>query len=202
MAAIARGNEEAREARREQIRRETLRQFAVQGLLATRIQDIAAGVGMAQGLFYRYYPSKDAIFTDLIDDALDKIIEAATAVRSMPLSARDKVLVALRELLRTIRTSERFRQTCRLIAQARNSKAIPEAAQALLEEKGDVPYEIIAEVMAAGQREDSVVAGDPRQLSALFWAGVNGLAIYRATREEDDTMPDYRLLAGAFLKER
>lgn len=188
--------------RRGQIRKEALRQFAEQGLPATRIQDLAAGVGMAQGLFYRYYPSKDALFTDLIDDALDKVIDAATAVGNMPLPARDKLLVALRELLRTIRTNERFRHTCRLIAQARNSTAIPAAAQTLLAQKGETPYEIIAKVMAAGQREGSVVDGEPRQLSTLFWAAVNGIAIYCATRQEDNTMPDYRLLAGAFLKER
>lgn len=195
-------NEQARDARKEQIRLEALRQFATRGLFATRIQDIAAGVGMAQGLMYHYYPSKDAIFVDLIEDALNKTNEAARAVRDMQASAREKILFSLRELVKTIETSERFAQTCRLIAQATNSSAIPEQAQKLVEEKRDIPYQLMAEVMEAGQREGSVVPGDPRKLATLFWASVNGLSIYRASREDAGSMPDYRLIASMFLKEK
>lgn len=197
-------NEQARDARKEQIRLEALRQFATRGLFATRIQDIAAGVGMAQGLMYHYYPSKDAIFVDLIEDALDKTNEAALAVRDMQTPAREKILFSLRELVNTIETSERFAQTCRLIAQATNSSAIPSQAQKLVEEKRDIPYRLMAEVMEAGQREGSVVSGDPRQLATLFWASVNGLSIYRASRSREDAgpMPDYRLIASMFLKEK
>ncbi|KUO63602.1 MAG: hypothetical protein APF84_18760 [Gracilibacter sp. BRH_c7a] len=202
MARNQEQNDKIRKERKEQIRAEALRQFATQGLFATRIADIAAGVGMAQGLLYHYYPSKDMIFVDLIDDALDKLNKASLYVKDMQASAREKILFALQELLKTIETSEQFSDTCRLIAQATNSTAIPEDAQQLIEEKRDIPYEAIATVMAAGQREGSVIAGDPRMLAILFWTSVNGLAIYYSTRKDAGEMPDYRILAKMFLRDK
>ena len=201
MARSKEQNDKMREERKEQILIEALKQFSTQGLFATRIADIAAGVGMAQGLLYHYYPSKDAIFVDLINDALDKMNEGAIYIRDMESSAREKILFSLQELMKTIETSERFSQTCRLIAQATNSAAIPEDDQELIEKKRDIPYQTMAAVMEAGQREGSVIEGDPRMLATLFWTSVNGVAIYHSTRKEKGKVPDYRILARMFLKD-
>lgn len=202
MARTEEQNDQMREARKEKIRHEALTQFAMKGLFATRIQDIAQGAGMAQGLLYHYYPSKEAIYLDLIHDALDKMNGASRYVQEMDCSAQEKILFALRELFKTIHTSDRFRQTCRLIAQATNSMEIPADAYARLQEKRELPYQLMAEVMRQGQREGSVVEGDPNALAVLFWTSVNGLAIYFATRKDVGLTVDHRLLAATFLKER
>lgn len=202
MARTEEQNDQMREARKEKIRHEALNQFAMKGLSATRIQDIAKGAGMAQGLLYHYYPSKEAIYMDLIEDALDKLNGASMYVREMAGAAEEKIHFALRELFKTIHTSERFRQTCRLIAQATNAMEIPADAYARLQAKRDVPYQMIAEVMRQGQREGSVVDGDPQALAILFWTSVNGLAIYFATRADVEVNVDYHLLAATFLKKR
>jgi AcrR family transcriptional regulator len=202
MARTEQQNEQMREARKEKIRVEALNQFATKGLFATRIQDIAKGAGMAQGLLYHYYPSKEAIYVDLIHDALDKLNQATAYVQGMDTSAKEKILFAVRELFNTIQSSDRFRQTCRLIAQATNSTEISDEAQILLQKKRDVPYRMIAEVMRQGQQEGSVVNGDPYALAILFWTSVNGLAIYYVTRENIKFSLDYKLLAAMFLKER
>jgi len=192
-------NHKMRQERMAQIRLEALRQFSSQGLMATRISDIAKGVGMAQGLIYHYYPSKDAIFIDLINEALDKINEASVDLKAMKMPAKEKILVALETLYKTIETSEAFSETCRLIAQATNSTAIPEEARLALENKRDIPYNAIADIMEAGQREGTIISGDPRMLATLFWTGVNGLAIYYATRVEKGNVPDYRIMASMFF---
>lgn len=201
MARTEQQNEQIRETRKEKIRVEALKQFSAKGLFATRIQDIAEGAGMAQGLLYHYYPSKDAIYIDLINDALDKTNAASVYVSKMHASAKEKILYSLNELLKTIETSERFSQTCRLISQAINSTAIPLEAQRLIEEKRNIPYQIISDVMKQGQKEGSVVDADPYELAILFWTSVNGLSIYKATRKQAGAMPDYRLLAAMFLKD-
>jgi len=167
--------------------------------MATRISDIAKGVGMAQGLIYHYYPSKDAIFVDLISDALDKLNGASLGLKAMEGSARDKILLALKTLFETIETSAAFSETCRFIAQATNSSSIPEEARLMLESKRDIPYEAVAAIMETGQLEGSVIEGDPRALAVLFWTSVNGLAIYYATRTVDSPMPDTS--SGGILNE-
>jgi hypothetical protein len=45
------------------------------------------------------------------------------------------------------------------------------------------------------------VDGDADALALLFWASINGLAIYRVSHAYDGPMPDYRLLAAMFLKD-
>lgn len=200
MARTDEQNEQIREARKEKIRVEALHQFSRKGLCATRIQDIAEGAGMSQGLLYHYYPSKEAIYLDMINEALEKTNQAATYVRDMEATVKEKILFSLQELFKTIEQSDRFRQTCRLIAQATNSAELPEEAQEAIIKKREIPYRIMAEVFRQGQKEGSVVEGDPDKLSTLFWASVNGLSIYYATLRNVYSVPDYKLLAAMFLK--
>jgi AcrR family transcriptional regulator len=146
MARTEEQNEQMREVRKEKIRIEALRQFSKKGLYATRIQYIAEGAGMSQGLLYHYYPSKEAIYLDMISDALAKTNQAAISVRDMKTTAREKILFSLQELFKTIGQSDRFRQTCRLIAQATNSAELPEDVQDWIIKQREIPYRIIAEV--------------------------------------------------------
>ncbi len=201
MARTEEQNEQIRDARMEKIRIEALHQFSKKGLCATRIQDIAQGAGMSQGLLYHYYPSKEAIYLDLINDALEKTNQAAISVRDMNVTAKEKILFSLQELFKTIAYSDRFRQTCRLIAQASNSAELPEESQNLIIEKREIPYRIMAEVFRQGQKEGSVVDGDPDELATLYWTSVNGLSIYYATLKVIASIPDYKLLAAMFIKD-
>ena len=45
-------NNKMREKKRELILKEAMKEFALKGLFATKIKDIAENVGMAQGLLY------------------------------------------------------------------------------------------------------------------------------------------------------
>ena len=55
--------------------------------------------------------------------------------------------------------------------------------------------------MAAGQKEGTIVGGDPKMLSILFWTSINGLAIYYATTNRREVKLDYRVIASMFLVE-
>jgi AcrR family transcriptional regulator len=201
MARSKEQNERMRESRKEKIRNAALLQFDKQGLFPTRIQDIAAEAGIAQGLLYHYYPSKEEIFVDLINEALDKTIAASYSVRDMEAGPGEKIRFALERLVDTIENSQTFLDTCRLITQATNSTAIPMEAQDLIREKRNIPYQVIEQIMAAGQKEGSVVAGDPKMLSIFFWTSINGLAIYYSTNNNRDVTLDYRVIASMFLTE-
>ena len=177
-----------------------LNQFSLKGYFSTRIQDIAEAADISQGLLYYYYPSKEAIYIDLVNDSIERINETARYVREMSKTYGEKIMYALRILFRTIETSFRFRQTCRMIAQATYQADISVDAQGALDKKRDIAYRIMAEIFRKGQVEGSVVDGDPMELSILFWTSVNGLAIYYATRDIASKLPNYRLVAPMFLK--
>lgn len=202
MARSRQQNEKMRNERREQIMKTALFLFTTKGIFATKVSDIAEMVGMAQGLIYHYFKSKEEIYEKLISDALDKMNEAADALQAMEAEPHVKIKIAIEQLLHTIKTSPEFVQTSRLISQATNSTAISEKAKQLIEKKRDKPYRVIAEIMAAGQKEGTIIEADPNQLAVLFWTSINGLSIYRATRADAFHLPEPFLLTRLFLKEK
>lgn len=200
MARNQEQNEKMREERKAQIRSEALQQFASKGLFATKIKEIAEGAGIAQGLIYHYYKSKEEIYVELISNALDKMNEAVEQLQEMAMPAHEKIQAVIRQILYTIESSKDFNQTCRLIAQATNSTAIPEDAKRIIEAKRDYPYQEIAKIMNEGQREGTIITADPNELAMIFWTSLNGLAIYKATRPDCPPMPDAQILINMFLK--
>lgn len=52
--------------------------FSRKGYHSARIEDIAAEIGMSQGLFYRYFDSKLDIFTQIVDEIILRIGEGTT----------------------------------------------------------------------------------------------------------------------------
>lgn len=201
MARSSIQNEKMRDERKEIIRKEALRLFARKGLFATKIKDIAVSAGMAQGLIYHYYSSKEEIYVELILSALEKLNAAVLQLRKMPQSPHIKIRMAIEEMLRTIESSEDFNQTCRLIAQATNSDEVPEEARQAIAARRDIPYDEIAHILAQGQQEGTVIEGDPHELALIFWTTINGLAIYQATRPTRASMPNPRLIARLFIKD-
>ncbi|HOV69050.1 MAG TPA: TetR/AcrR family transcriptional regulator [Clostridia bacterium] len=193
-------NEKMRNERREAILKEALRQFAQKGLSATKISDIAEGVGMSQGLLYHYFGSKEEIFAELIAASLDKLSKAVINLHQMELPAVEKIKLAVEELVKTIKTSDDFCQTCMLIAQATNSNAIPQEARELIDKMRDFPYIELSKVMAKGIEEGNIVDADPYELAVLFWTSINGLAIYRATRGKIAKIPEAGIIIKMFNK--
>ncbi len=193
-------NIKMREKKQELILKEAMKEFAMKGLFATKIKDIAENVGMAQGLLYHYYKSKEEIYIEIINNAFDKLIEASESLEAMNIPAHEKIRRSIIEILITIENSEEFNQTCRFIAQAINSTAIPSEAQRLILEKRSRPYQIIGKIMQEGQSEGTIVEGDPEQLAVLYWTAINGLAIYQVSNEGKIPMPDANLLINIFLR--
>jgi AcrR family transcriptional regulator len=61
--------------RRAEILEAAYKVFSKNGYHATRIEDIATEIGMAQGLFYRYFRNKLDIFTQIIDEIISNITQ-------------------------------------------------------------------------------------------------------------------------------
>ncbi|MEM9495366.1 MAG: TetR/AcrR family transcriptional regulator [Pseudomonadota bacterium] len=47
--------------------------FAADGVLKTSIEDITAAAGIAKGSFYKFFPSKELLFFDLLEEAQNEI---------------------------------------------------------------------------------------------------------------------------------
>ena len=64
---------EQRERRRQQLLDAAKHVFAAQGYHATSVGDIISHASVARGTFYLYFPSKYAIFSELLDDILQRL---------------------------------------------------------------------------------------------------------------------------------
>ena len=67
--------------------------FAAKGFSGTKIADIANAANVSQGLLYRYFDSKEALFTELIRNSLQKLNAAATALNASPPTVAEAPLI-------------------------------------------------------------------------------------------------------------
>ena len=192
-------NQQMRDERCEQILSNALKLFAINGLAATKISDIAAISGFSQGLIYHYYRSKEDIFTELIRNAFAKMNFAARELEKLPLPPREKIEFALKELLKTLEKSKKFALSHLLIVQATVSDAIPDEAKQIISKENMLPYEVISRIIIEGQTDGSIRQYDPDDLALLFWTSIKGLAMHRAAHGKKYKTPDINILLSMFL---
>lgn len=66
------------EERKQEILETAMRLFYEKGYEKTSIADIAQAIGVAQGLCYRYFPSKERLFDCAVDEYAEQLAEAMT----------------------------------------------------------------------------------------------------------------------------
>ena len=68
-----------------------IRVFARQGYHSTRVADIADEAGVAYGLVYHYFRSKEAVMTELFTERWSLLLDASDALYEREISAREKL---------------------------------------------------------------------------------------------------------------
>lgn len=63
------------EVRKQEILEAAMKLFGEKGYEKTSITDIAKSIGVAQGLCYRYFPSKEALFDSAVEQYADLLVE-------------------------------------------------------------------------------------------------------------------------------
>ncbi|HMV66224.1 MAG TPA: TetR/AcrR family transcriptional regulator [Myxococcota bacterium] len=86
---------EPREARRRQILAAAARVFARHGFEATRIHDIAREAGVAYGLVYHYFGSKQDLLDTVIDGSWAAFADAVEGIAASDRAPRDRVRATL-----------------------------------------------------------------------------------------------------------
>ena len=93
----------AQEERRRQILEAAVRAFAKEGYHASRVSDIAEEAGVAYGLVYHYFESKDAVLEAIFREMWGMMVGAINAVESLDDSPREQLRKACAIVLRTWR---------------------------------------------------------------------------------------------------
>ena len=80
-----------KEERRNEIIETAGKLFEEKGYEQTQVQDIVNEIGVAKGLFYYYFKSKDEVMEELADRYADAIIDAVNELIDKDLSTFDKI---------------------------------------------------------------------------------------------------------------
>lgn len=191
-------NELMKDKRKIQVLDSALKLFAIKGLAATKISDIAKDAGFSQGLVYHYFKSKNEIFTALIKNAFNSLIEACMLLDNMEMEPLDKIAFAYEELIKGWMKDKGTTRNHLLIANASISDSIPAEAQQVINESYKVPYDILQKIIEAGQKDGSIAKNSSKELAMMFWSTINGLAIYRAVHENEFVKPDVQIFVQMF----
>ena len=95
-------------ARKQAILEAALDVFAERGFEAARLDDVAARAGVAKGTLYLYFDDKEALFEEVVRNAVTPVLERLDALAAVPDLPTDKILENLfavfeREVLGTKR---------------------------------------------------------------------------------------------------
>jgi AcrR family transcriptional regulator len=166
-------NQQIREDRRQQILAAALKIFARKGLTATRIADIAAATGMSQGLIYRYFASKEAVFASLVEGTFQLTLLLAQQAEALAASPMGKLRWLTAQLL-----PYQYEQPegVLLLIHAMVNEAVPAGIKQTSLEYSAKVQAIVQNIIAQGQAAGEINRGNPEQLMILFLATFQGLA--------------------------
>lgn len=173
--------ERIHEERKSQIKQAALKVFAQHGVAGTKISSIAAAAGISQGLSYRYFNSKEELYTELVREALYEADSALGRLHEFPGSPADQI----RELTRIMLDPE-HRLYFLLIRQVQISEDAPDAAKKLLaEHPPEKTIENIIPIFIKGQQEGEFYEGDPVELLLCYFSVITGLMLQESPADED-----------------
>lgn len=174
-------NQEIREQTEKKILAEALHLFARKGLSATKISELAEHMHISQGLIYRYFPSKEDLFKKLVEISMKENREGLSILFDEELPAKDNIRTLSSEIMKYVyKEKNPFAEKLVIVLQyilevSRDHKEI--------EEYTEVPFGILKKLICKGQKEGSVIDGDPDALCMLYWGTLQYACLDKVMRK-------------------
>jgi len=175
-------NQQIRDERREQLLNAALQVFARRGLAATQISDIAKTAGLSHGLVYHYFSSKDEIFTELVERALDSSLMLSRVAARMKGDPWEKLTWLTEKILASAEGEAGYYFL--VMVQALTFESVPSETKAQVEEKFPANLAKLVPLLAAGQAAGVVVQDDPERLAAAYFSCLQGFILMQIGRGE------------------
>jgi len=145
--------------------------FARQGFHSARVSDVAAEAGVAYGLVYHYFDSKDQMLNELFTERWALLLEASREMKASDAPPRDKLAGIASFIVESYRHEPELMKVIIVeVTRAANSFGrthLPEIRQAY-----DLITEIVADAQVAGEFRDDV---DPNFAAMLFYGAIEQL---------------------------
>lgn len=170
-----------REDMRSRILKNASLYFARNGFGDTKIGDLAKHIGIGQGTIYLYFKSKEELFDEIRKNADNKDqVRNLEKVSKLPLPAKTKIDMISSEMERRLKHDEDYVVKITIVSQL-----MLEQEETLY---GNDLYKHMSKIIRQGQKEGSVVKGDPIYLADLYWGTVYMYALKRLFVNECKTV--------------
>jgi TetR/AcrR family transcriptional regulator, fatty acid metabolism regulator protein len=154
----------AAEGKQDQILQAAVRVFAARGYEATRVGDIASEAGVAYGLVYHYFGSKEAVLEAVFREAWGRLLAALAVAEQTGETAPEQLELAVKIVLRTWRDDPDLVRL--LVRQVTRSPHIHDE----LDELGQA-FTTLQRIIERGQTEGTLRADVDAQLAAWMLYG-------------------------------
>jgi len=146
-----------------------VRVFAHRGFHTSRVGDIAEEAGVAHGLLYHYFSSKDEVLETIFRENWAVLVERIRAVEESGEPAREQLRHVAAILLRTWRHEPDVVRV--LVREIGRSPEVQERIGELVK-----PIQTIERIIERGQRAGEIRTDiDPRLASIVFYGGIDEL---------------------------
>ena len=145
--------------------------FARQGFHSARVSDVAAEAGVAYGLVYHYFDSKDQMLNELFSERWALLLEASQEVNRSDASPRDKLAGVAGFIIESYRHEPELMKVIIVeVTRAANSFGrthLPEIRKAY-----DLVAGIVGDAQRTGEFRDDV---DPNFSAMVFYGAIEQL---------------------------
>jgi TetR/AcrR family transcriptional regulator, fatty acid metabolism regulator protein len=174
----------AQREKRKRILDAAVRVFADHGYHGSRVADIAADAGVAHGLLYHYFASKDDVLRTIFVENWGDLVARFRAVEASEEPAPDKLAGIAKILLRTWRNDPALVTV--MVREVARSPLIQDRVDEVRE-----AFSIVERVIEQGQREGAFRRDlDPRLTSWLVYGGLEELLTGWVLRQLPDSDDD------------
>jgi TetR/AcrR family fatty acid metabolism transcriptional regulator len=185
----------AQEERRRQILDAAVRAFAKKGYHACRVSDIAEEAGVAYGLVYHYFESKDAVLESIFREMWGMMVGAINAIEQSEESPREQLRKSCAIVLRTWRD---YPDVVRVLV-----REVARSGEQLQREVEEIAhaFEAIQRIVERGQKQKVFREDVPSRLSAWIIYGaleeiLTGWVLGRLPGGDDDIREAERAVVG------
>ncbi len=165
----ARRHTEHGRERKQQLVEAAIALFSERGYAATRVLDICEAAGVAKGLFYWYFPTKEDLFAELVRTMRHRL-------RSAQGDSMDPAASPLDQLRQGTEASVRFMAAHASYFSVVDVERADPAVAHVLRAGADVYLRDVVALVRAGQRVGDVASGDPHLLALGVLGSVSSFA--------------------------
>jgi AcrR family transcriptional regulator len=189
-------NEQIKDERRNQILQSALKIFTRKGLAAAKISDISTDIGISYGLVYHYFKSKEDIYFELVDYAINSIEHVIEEVKREVDEPIEQIQQIAARVLSSIENKDTSGFYYVLIMNAITCEAAPIPASKIIEECMN-RLALLADIISNGQKRGQIREGDPMELAVTCFSALIGLASLKVSGTIK-TLPDSDVLMRLF----